>query len=87
VSAPPATTGDRSDAAGDGALAAATQAFQAGDFHRVRREVERLRLGPSEPLRSEAQALLERLAPDPVIVWLTIGTAALLGLTVAMTVG
>jgi hypothetical protein len=79
--------GPRSEPTGDGSLAVATLAFAVGDFHRVRREAERVLADAASTEHGEARALLGRMAPDPVIVWLTVGTAAVLGLTVALTVG
>jgi hypothetical protein len=62
----------------------AHRAFEVGDFRTARREALRVRAAADGELRARADALLARMAYDPLIVWVTLGCALLL-LALALT--
>jgi hypothetical protein len=63
----------------------AERAFERGDFARARRIAVGLGAGGDQTTRQAAHALLERMAVDPLIVWLTVGCLALFALVLALT--
>jgi len=61
------------------ALDALVQAFVRGDYARVRSEGKRLSgSAPEEDVRTAAQTLVARTAPDPLAIWLLLLTGGLL---------
>jgi hypothetical protein len=67
-------------------MIAAHRAFERGDFAAARRLARALRDGAQDPAtRQAADALLDRLKLDPLIVWLTAGCAVLFIAVVALT--
>jgi hypothetical protein len=67
-------------------LDAAHRAFEAGDFYEARKLAKQLKATASdEPTRQAADELLRRTGHDPLILWLTVGCAAMFVLIVVVT--